>query len=238
MESLIERKVNNTTNTKAKKNIPLEKIIELHNQGYYDSEIAKIFGCKRHNITQRLNRAGITGRKSKINDIELRDRISKSLIGKYVGENNPNYKGRANENKLARGIFKTLSREAIRKADYTCWNCGKRGGNMETHHIVEFHIIFDNFMKNVYSGNINTFYNEITSHYPFMDKNNLIVLCECCHNNIHKLPKEEYKVIMSQARKGRCNDYRKHTKVEVSRVESSDSKCEATHVVDDIVCSA
>lgn len=86
MGSFIERKASNTINIRAKKNIPIEKILELHNQGYYDSEIAKIFGCKRHNITQRLNRAGITGRKSKINDIELRDRISKSLIGRYVGK--------------------------------------------------------------------------------------------------------------------------------------------------------
>ena len=37
-----------------KKNIPLEDIVDLHNQGLYDSEIAKILGCKRENIVKRL----------------------------------------------------------------------------------------------------------------------------------------------------------------------------------------
>lgn len=66
-----------------KKNIPLQDIIELHNQGLYDREIAEIFGCTRHNITQRLNKAGIIHRKSKIDDIDLRNRISNSLKGRF-----------------------------------------------------------------------------------------------------------------------------------------------------------
>ena len=51
-----------------KKNIPLEDIIELHNQGLYDKEIAEILGCTRENIVKRLNKAGIKNRKSKIKD--------------------------------------------------------------------------------------------------------------------------------------------------------------------------
>ena len=68
-------------------------------------------GCKRSNITHHLNKAGITNRKSKIDNIELRNRISQSLIGRYVGENNPNYKGYTEEKQIARGIFKTISKE-------------------------------------------------------------------------------------------------------------------------------
>ena len=74
-----------------KKNIPLQDIINLHNQGLYDSEIARILGCGRINITQRLNKAGFKNRRSKIDDIALRNRISDSLKGRFVGENNPNY---------------------------------------------------------------------------------------------------------------------------------------------------
>ena len=48
-----------------KKNIPLETIIDLHNQGLYDIEIAHKLGCKRSNITKRLNKAGYVGRKAK-----------------------------------------------------------------------------------------------------------------------------------------------------------------------------
>ena len=74
-----------------KKNIPLEDIIELHNQGLYDKEIAEILGCTRENIVKRLNKAGIKNRKSKIDDIDLRNRISNTLKGRYVGEKNPIY---------------------------------------------------------------------------------------------------------------------------------------------------
>ena len=45
-----------------KKNIPLKYIIELHNQGLYDKEIAEILGCTRENIVKRLNKAGIKNR--------------------------------------------------------------------------------------------------------------------------------------------------------------------------------
>lgn len=76
-----------------KKNIPLWDIIDLHNQGLYDIEIAKILGCKRENIVKRLNKIGIKNRKNKSDDITLRNRISESLKGRYIGDKNPNFKG-------------------------------------------------------------------------------------------------------------------------------------------------
>ena len=142
-------------------------------------------GCKRSNITHHLNKAGITNRKSKIDNIELRNRISKSLIGRYVGENNPNYKGYLEEKRIARGIFKTISKRKIRGANYTCYHCNKRGGDLETHHIKPFKIILDEFLKDVYSGNINNFYSEITNYKDFMDEENMVVLCHDCHWNVH-----------------------------------------------------
>lgn len=107
-----------------KKNISLDDIIELHNKGLYDKEIAEILGCSRENIVTRLNKAGIKNRKSKIDDIDLRNRISNALKGRYIGEKNPNYKGYADERTLARGLFKTISKEMIRNCDYTCQICG------------------------------------------------------------------------------------------------------------------
>ena len=96
----------------------------MHDQGLYDREIVEIFGCSRHNITQRLNKIGIIDRKTKINDIDLRNRISNSLKGKYVGKDNPNYKGYQDEKRVARGLFKTISKEMIRNCDFTCQICG------------------------------------------------------------------------------------------------------------------
>lgn len=168
-----------------KKNIPLQDIIDLHNQGLYDSEIARILGCGRINITQRLNKAGFKNRHSKIDDITLRNRISDSLKGRFIGENNPNYKGYTNEKILARGLFKTISKEMIRNCDYTCQICGQHGGNLHTHHIKPFSAIFDNFIKNAYSGNIENLYHELLDYDDFTNKDNLIVVCEKCHKEIH-----------------------------------------------------
>lgn len=168
-----------------KKNIPLQDIINLHNQGLYDSEIARILGCGRINITQRLNKAGFKNRRSKIDDIALRNRISDSLKGRFVGENNPNYKGYTNEKTLARGLFKTISKEMIRNCDYTCQICGQHGGNLHTHHIKPFSVIFDNFIKTAYSGNIENLYHELLNYDDFTNKDNLIVVCEKCHKEIH-----------------------------------------------------
>lgn len=212
-----------------KKNIPLQDIINLHNQGLYDREIAEILGCTRENIVKRLNSAGIKNRKSKIDDIALRNRISNSLKGRYIGKNNPNYKGYSDERTLARGLFKTISKEMLRDCNYTCQICGQHGGDLHTHHIKPFHAIFDEFIENVYSGSIENFYHEILSYDDFTDKSNLIVVCKNCHKKIHYTDNPE------------LNPYRwvSATTIEsieqepilfeeASRVESSDSKCEGT----------
>lgn len=168
-----------------KKNIPLQEIIDLHNQGLYDKEIAAIFGCTRHNICQRLNRAGYTNRKSKINDIALRNRISDTLKGRYIGELNPNFKGYNDEKQIARGLFKTISNDMIRNSGYKCGICNQKSQIYHTHHIKPFSIILKEFLENVYSGNINTFANEISTYPDFIDRNNLIVVCKNCHHEIH-----------------------------------------------------
>ena len=212
-----------------KKNIPLEDIIELHNQGLYDKEIAEILGCTRENIVKRLNKAGIKNRKSKIDDIDLRNRISNTLKGRYVGEKNPNYKGHTDERTLARGLFKTISKEMIRNCDYTCQICGQHGGTMNTHHIKPFSVIFDEFINNAYSGNIENFYHEILSYKDFTNKNNLIVVCENCHKAIHYTDNPD----LSPYRWDRATTIESIGQEpilpkEASRVESSDSKCEDT----------
>ena len=212
-----------------KKNIPLQKIIDLHNQGLYDKEIAEILGCTRENIVKRLNKAGFKNRKSKIDDIALRNRISASLKGRFVGKDNPNYKGSEDERALARGLFKTISKEMLRDYNYTCQICGQHGGNLNTHHIKPFHVIFDDFIKNVYSGNIENFYHEILAYDDFTNKANLIVVCETCHRKIHYTDDPELSpyrwesatTIESIGTKPICAE-------EASRVDSSESKCKDT----------
>lgn len=95
-------------------------MLRLHNSGLTDSEIAVELGCTRSNVTIYLNRMGCTNRKSKKDNVELRNKISRSLIGRYTGSNNPNYKGYTDEKTLARGIYKTISKEMIRNNNYIC----------------------------------------------------------------------------------------------------------------------
>lgn len=172
-----------------KTRIPVDKetMIHLHENGLSDKEIANILKCTRSNVTIYLNRNGYINRKSKINNIELRNRISQSLIGRYVGELNPNYKGYLNEKIIARGIFKTISKRLIRNNNYTCSHCGKRGNGtrLETHHIKPFNVIFYTFIENVYDGNIENLYHQITSYHDFIDENNMVVLCHDCHWDVH-----------------------------------------------------
>lgn len=212
----------------AKKNIPVEEIIRLHKEGLYDREIAERLGCGRSLITTRLNQYGYTDRKSKIEDITLRNQISQSLRGKMVGELNPNYKGYTNERQIARGIFKTLSKEMILNSGFHCHICGKKSREYHTHHIKPFSIIFYEFIENAYSGNIETIYDELT-HYPdFMDKNNLIVVCPECHKQIHYTDNPELNPYRWGSATTIENIEEEEFLEEVSRVESSDSKCEDT----------
>ena len=150
-----------------------------------DKEIAEILSCERSNITYHLNKMGITNRKSKIDNIDLRNRISESLIGRYTGADNPNYKGYIDEKTIARGIFKTFSKRKIRECNYTCCHCKKRGGDLETHHIKPFKIIFEEFIQNSYSGNIDSLYEELMKYEDFINESNMVVLCHDCHWKVH-----------------------------------------------------
>lgn len=162
-----------------------KKVLALHNQGLYDYEIAEKLGVTRSNVTILLNRQGIKNRKSKKEDINMRNRISKSLVGRFVEKNNPNYKGYSNLKQIARGIFKTISKRLMRERNYTCEICGQHGGDLETHHIKPFNIIFNEFINNKYDGDESNFYDQII-HYPdFIDESNMVVLCHDCHHKIH-----------------------------------------------------
>lgn len=168
-----------------KLNLDRNRILELHNDGLTDSQIATIFGCERSNITYHLNKMGIFNRKSKINNIELRNRISNSLIGRYVGADNPNYKGYTEEKTIARGLFKTISKRKIRDNGFKCQHCSKVGDSLETHHIKPFYLILEEFISTSYSGNIQTIYDELMNYRDFINEENMVVLCKDCHHRVH-----------------------------------------------------
>ncbi len=160
------------------------ELLDLHNKGLYDHEIAEIIGCSRSNVTIALNKLGIKARRSE-KTIDTRNRISNTLIGRYVGNKNPNFKGYINEKQIARGLFKTISKKLIRNSNYRCAICGKRGGDLETHHIKPFSLIMQEFLSTKYNGDINTIYNQLMSYHDFTDESNMVVVCHDCHKGIH-----------------------------------------------------
>jgi len=162
-------------------------IIEYHNKGMYDKDIADLLGCTRSAVTAQLNKLGINGRRSKINDILLRKRISESNRGKRIGKNNHNFKGNRLYTDMARGIFNSISKMYMLKHDYTCEKCHKRGGSLNTHHIKHFHIIVEEFVE-LYKDILTkeNFSEKILNYPDFIDENNLILLCEECHKKEHR----------------------------------------------------
>ena len=165
----------------------------LHAQGYTDQQIAAELGCSRSNVTMRLNRAGIKDRQGKIDNLDIRNKISNSLRGTGLGADNPNYKGYSETEDLtqyyknrARGIFKTLAKELVRNKGAKCCICGKETQTVEVHHIRPFQSILDEFLSDAYNDDLNTFSEQLQQYQPFMDISNLIVVCPTCHSEIHR----------------------------------------------------
>lgn len=161
------------------------QVESMHLAGMEDAEIAAKLGCSRSNVTICLNRLGYTNRRSKIDKIDMRNQISEKLIGRFIGDKNPNFKGYTNEKMVARGIFKTFSKRLLREKNFECECCGKRGGNLHTHHIKPFCVIMSEFFKTTYDGNIDTIYKQLMSYPDFTDESNMVVLCHDCHYKVH-----------------------------------------------------
>lgn len=65
------------------------------------------------------------------------------------------------------------SRDILKRDDYTCQECGKRGGYLEAHHIVGFKKLFEEFNIKSYDEAMNT--------PELWSLNNGITLCKKCH---------------------------------------------------------
>lgn len=83
------------------------------------------------------------------------------------GHNNPNWKGgRTSQADLIRKSrwYKELVKNVYKRDDFTCTECGKRGGDLNAHHIVPFIEIINDMDK-------------------LKDETNLTTLCVSCHKN-------------------------------------------------------
>lgn len=103
------------------------------------------------------------GNKGKVRKDNVKERISKNLRGRFIGELNPFYKhGQSNKNKIARQTFeyKQWRKSVFDRDNYTCKDCGINGVYVTAHHIKSF------------------------AYYPELryDVSNGVTLCEGCHS--------------------------------------------------------
>jgi len=168
-----------------KPKLEINEIIKLHEDGLYDKDIAKIAECSRALIVNLLNQNGFTNRRTKINNHELRARISKANTGKRTGKENHNYKGNSSFTLMARGLTRSISKQYMMKKNYMCEICGKRGGDLNTHHIKPFYIILDEFLLQNPNITKEEFAKKLLKYDEFINENNLILTCIECHRNIH-----------------------------------------------------
>lgn len=163
----------------------IEDVVKLSLAGLYDREIAEVAGCSRSQITIMLNNAGYNGRKSKIEDHELRARISTTNRGTRTGVDNHRFKGVSSFEDMARGLFNSMSRQYMLKNKQICEICGVTNKYLATHHIKPFSVILSEFL--VLNPDITTdeFSDKILKYSDFIDEYNLVLTCRTCHDAIH-----------------------------------------------------
>jgi len=138
-------------------------------------------GCTRRRTKEHNRKIG-EANKGKIYLEETKRKISESLIGKYLGEKNPSWKGGITPLVMQiRNSFKYRQwrSDVFTRDKFNCQMCGdNRGGNLEAHH------------KKLLTSLIRK-YEITTSEEAFCCEelwniNNGVTLCEDCHKEIHK----------------------------------------------------
>ena len=75
--------------------------------------------------------------------------------------------------------YRTWRSDIFTRDNFTCQSCGKRGGNMNAHHIKFFSTILNEYkIKSLKEG---------LACDELWNLNNGVTLCEICHNDAHNL---------------------------------------------------
>ena len=153
------------------------------NKGWFKNGI-----CISHSeeTKRKIGLANSIALKGKKMPLEVRRKISKSVIGKNSGSKNGNWRGGTSHKPYKKG-WNVLLRESIKQRDnYTCQECGKKQMSNERRFAVH-HI---DYKKD--------------NHHP----SNLILLCNSCHGKTTYTKKIEfYKERYFVINKRRFNDY-------------------------------
>lgn len=96
---------------------------------------------KNPEATSKKMSVGQAGRIYGTRNVTWGDKISASLLGKYVGEQSPNWRG--GRTSLVQKLrmsheYKEWRIAVFKRDDYTCVLCGQHGGELQADHIKPF----------------------------------------------------------------------------------------------------
>lgn len=87
------------------------------------------------------------------------------------------------------GEYNNWRLSIYRKDNYTCQECGQRGGKIEAHHIISFGSILEAFLKKYDNFSLleekHILFRMALKHEQFWDINNGVVLCKECHKDTY-----------------------------------------------------
>jgi len=122
----------------------------------------------------------VSCRKGKILSQEIKQKISLSRRGKGKGENNSKWKGGITPliyQIRHHYLYRQWRSDVFTRDDFTCQECGHRGGYLHAHHIKSFSSILQFYeIANL---------QEALECEELWNINNGITLCEECHRNIY-----------------------------------------------------
>lgn len=131
------------------------------------------------------------GRKSRI---EYTECFLCSRKNQLSGENNPLWNGgytSFRKSLYATRKYKDWRNFVFNRDNYICQSCGKRGGNLEAHHIKRMIVIIREIVPNYLSLKGYEVRDKLLEDSNLWDVSNGITLCRLCHKKECKKDKEE-----------------------------------------------
>ena len=152
---------------------------EEHKRKLSESHMGQISGKKGKHPSQETLDKMSKALKGRIITEETRKKISESSMGLRSGKDCWNWKGGTDElNKKIRRSFKYRQwrSDIFTRDDFTCQECGQRGGRLNAHHIKSFSSILQKYEI--------TTTKETLKCEELWNINNGITLCEECHKKL------------------------------------------------------
>lgn len=182
---------------KAKKNMALShkgtKLTENHKINLSKVMKGKNTWMKGRKLSKKIrgkislkSRGKKNGFYGKHHTTKTRKKWSEFRKGKQIGNKNPFWKGGITPTTaLVRESWKYIEwrQKVFIRDDFTCQDCGQKGGYLEAHHKKSFSILMK---EAIYFFPLLNIYDACMLYIPLWDLDNGQTLCQKCHNKTKK----------------------------------------------------